>query len=179
MSLPYSDDDMLLMKPEILDKLTGQIISAFHNVIKRNSKDSEAFREVWYKLSADKRVEEFMKVHAQNFICKELNTGDIKLFQAGKESGMRMKTELYLVLGVQRVKPKLKPCPFCGSANVVVSDNKWDSNGFPVVWVYFVLCTECDANGPAFRLEPGSIGSPKLRAMELWNTRKADDASNP
>lgn len=49
----------------------------------------------------------------------------------------------------------LKACPFCGSSNTEVRN-------FKSIW--FVVCNECNADGPA--------EDNKGAAIEAWNTRR-------
>jgi Lar family restriction alleviation protein len=59
---------------------------------------------------------------------------------------------------------ELKPCPFCGSANVEVQAFRHGSE------CYTVRCDGCGALGPLKRSSAGSHISWDL-AMEAWNTR--------
>jgi Lar family restriction alleviation protein len=61
--------------------------------------------------------------------------------------------------------PELKPCPFCGSENVTVS-NGYDEDGN---WV--ALCGECKSSG-TFCVE-------KAKAIDAWNTRATQPATTP
>jgi Lar family restriction alleviation protein len=63
---------------------------------------------------------------------------------------------------------KLKPCPFCGSANVEVQAFRHESE------CYTVRCDGCGALGPLKRSSAGSHISWDL-AMESWNTRHAPE----
>lgn len=39
----------------------------------------------------------------------------------------------------------LKPCPFCGSTNVFVTDSESDDHLFKI---FYVTCGNCEAHGP-------------------------------
>ena len=66
---------------------------------------------------------------------------------------------------MDKLKPKLKPCPFCGSKDVEVfePDNKETTVGRAVI------CNNCDTR----------VGFPtafdELIAMDLWNRRADND----
>jgi len=53
---------------------------------------------------------------------------------------------------------KLKPCPFCGTSHVDISNRYTDS--------YQVHCMHCGADGP--------VGARLEIAITAWNTRKAE-----
>lgn len=54
----------------------------------------------------------------------------------------------------KRRMEELKPCPFCGSNNLIV-------DGF--TWVH---CKNCRTDGPLF--------NDRKKAIKAWNTRKED-----
>lgn len=58
---------------------------------------------------------------------------------------------------------ELKPCPFCGSKKVRVVTS---------ITAGYVLCDECDAEGPLARLATGE--SP----VDLWNRRHVPEAES-
>lgn len=58
---------------------------------------------------------------------------------------------------------KLKPCPFCGSENIV---------GYGYMSV-FKLCRDCLARGPVMTPDPNERTENVYRKLdELWNKRK-------
>ncbi len=63
------------------------------------------------------------------------------------------------------------PCPFCGCAEVGVSD------GTTFRW-RFAVCNECEAQGPEVRVRTAGEGTPEEweeqaveAALAAWNTR--------
>ena len=70
------------------------------------------------------------------------------------------------------VHVELKPCPFCGSANVhVMKTEEWEGSPLPAFYHFhprpqagmrYVYCASCKADGPTERAEGPS-------AVELWN----------
>lgn len=71
---------------------------------------------------------------------------------------------------------ELKPCPFCGSANVAVEHDEEYWN------VVFGSCLACNTQGPTVEAmsvfehgvahtRDGAIADAKVRAAELWNQR--------
>jgi len=63
------------------------------------------------------------------------------------------------------VSATLKPCPFCGLSDLVMSDQS------PSQW-RAILCNECGARGPSVKLEDREIEND-------WNTRTSGHAQTP
>jgi Lar family restriction alleviation protein len=57
---------------------------------------------------------------------------------------------------------KLKPCPFCGSKNIVVAHTK-------KLFVYRSICKDCGADNC-------KLAETEEDAIKLWNTRPIEDA---
>jgi Lar family restriction alleviation protein len=55
-----------------------------------------------------------------------------------------------------------KPCPFCGSTNIQVSDAEWSDGKLD----YFGLCLDCGAHGPPRDDPEAAAGS--------WDTRSPE-----
>lgn len=58
---------------------------------------------------------------------------------------------------------ELKPCPFCGSTNVHMSDGEKD-------WMQYVYCEDCNAIGPD--------GNTMISYAEAWNQRAERTCKN-
>lgn len=66
----------------------------------------------------------------------------------------------------------MKPCPFCGHGDVILSGDNWDrindEDGYAECFVY---CPLCGTHGPhAFRYRR-SMAQAMAEAMEAWNMR--------
>ena len=61
---------------------------------------------------------------------------------------------------------KLKPCPFCGGKAKLVNEEQ----GITVSYIVsYILCTECKASSPVFRI--CTEYSSDKKAIEAWNSR--------
>jgi len=65
------------------------------------------------------------------------------------------------------MKPKLKPCPFCGSTKISIQ--KWDIGNS-----YFIMCHNCPARmDDTVEDRQGNYNPITLKsAIKIWNTRK-------
>ena len=68
---------------------------------------------------------------------------------------------------------ELKPCPFCGSNDLTISDTTGVSYDLQVTILdRWVTCEKCDAEGPP--IEHDFNGTPEeatATVVRLWNTR--------
>jgi Lar family restriction alleviation protein len=64
------------------------------------------------------------------------------------------------------MKDDLKPCPFCGSTDVVVGYRDTEYMGF-----FFFACQNCSTQGPCVKHGDHY----ESRATEAWNTRAKED----
>jgi len=70
---------------------------------------------------------------------------------------------------------ELKPCPFCGGADLVFRQD--ESEDKPVMlYAWHVFCLDCHCHGR--NNYPIGWCESKLAASQAWNDRKQDDASN-
>ena len=60
---------------------------------------------------------------------------------------------------------KLKPCPFCGSKNVVSSNE----HSYDAIYNYYVECKECGAKGGLAIYSCDKCGPEE--AIRAWNRR--------
>lgn len=60
----------------------------------------------------------------------------------------------------------LKPCPFCDSTNLAPSLHNNGQHEF-----IFIVCNDCEAEGPATICNPLYPASDSARAASKWNTR--------
>lgn len=70
---------------------------------------------------------------------------------------------------------KLKPCPFCGSADVE-SYPGGERNDGRTWFAYYVHCNNCGCNGPLTQTRHYNVSSQKARnaSINLWNRRAHD-----
>lgn len=67
---------------------------------------------------------------------------------------------------------KLRPCPFCGSDNVSIEAyTHWEA---PPLYIGYVLCLNCGANGGTKDDLP-SKRKARRWAVTLWNNRKENE----
>ena len=69
-----------------------------------------------------------------------------------------------------KISEDLKPCPFCGSTKLFISEEDYDG-GVPALdgTTYFsVWCSKCSA------LVASSNDDTEQKAIEHWNTRKGE-----
>lgn len=59
---------------------------------------------------------------------------------------------------------QLKPCPFCGSKNVLLEEYVSSCN---------IKCSDCDTEGPRSMIYANEHG--KEKAIEAWNARLEDE----
>ena len=75
---------------------------------------------------------------------------------------------------------ELKPCPFCGSADVTFEKTEWDEKSFTgepqLVQRLDVRCNNCGASSGKVAGLYTQVGNRlQARAAELWNRRANDD----
>ena len=70
-------------------------------------------------------------------------------------------------------KPKLQPCPFCGSPNVYLSCYYDSDDNRPHAYQHYGLCSQCASRGSEFYAvdEKKKRDIAQQEAMNAWNRR--------
>ena len=61
------------------------------------------------------------------------------------------------------MRAELKPCPFCGSGNIILVDSI--TNFY--IPIHYAICRDCECRGASKKS--------KEQAIEAWNRRVKDD----